>query len=103
MPDFGVPEHLPHSIFDDCSNEIDKILEVLKEKKRRKDFLWAYSSYIQEDGTMINCKVKVLNFDFDRGEFLIEFDDKYKCSELHSYEYLKDQDISKISKLRKYC
>ena len=101
-PDFGVPEHLPHSLFDDCSNEIDRILEVMKEKKRRGDSLWAYSPYIQDDGSMVDWKVKIVDYDFERLEFLIEFEDKYKWSELYGYEYLRDQDISKVSKLRKY-
>jgi hypothetical protein len=52
---------------------------------------------------MIDCKVKILDYDFDRGEFLIEFDDKYKHSELHSYEFLQHKDLNRISKLTKYC
>ena len=102
-PDFVSPEHLPASLFDDCSNEIDKILEIMELKKKKKDFLWAYSPYINEDGTMTDCKVKVLEYNFDQGEFLIEFDDKYKHSELRSYEFQLHQDLNQISKLRKYC
>jgi hypothetical protein len=102
-PDFASPEVLPPSIFDDCSNEIDKIIELMDLKKRKNDFLWAYSPYINEDGSMIDCKVKILKYDFQRGEFLIEFDDKYKNAELRSYEYTISQDITKVSKLRKYC
>lgn len=101
-PDFSSPEHLPPSIFDDCSNEIDKILEIMEQKARKNDFLWAYSPYINEDGTMVDCKVKVLEYDNERGEFLIEFDDKYKNSELRGYEFSIHQDINRISKLRKY-
>ena len=81
IPDFEIPEHLPHSLFDDCSTEINKIMQHMEDKKRRNDFLWAYSPYIQENGQMVDCKVKVLEFDFDRGEFLVEFDDRYKQSE----------------------
>ena len=103
IPDFEIPEHLPHSLFDDCSTEIDKIMQYMEDKKRRNDFLWAYSPYIQENGEMVDCKVKVLEFDFDRGEFLVEFDDRYKQSEERGYDYLLTKDKSYITKLRKYC
>ena len=75
----------------------------METKKKNNDFLWAISPYINEDGTMTDCKVKVLEYDFDRGEFLIEFDNKYKNSELRSYDFQLHQDINRVSKLRKYC
>jgi len=102
-PDFSSPEHLPHSIFDDCSNEIDKILEIMEERKQNDSFLWGYSPYINEDGSMTDYKVNILEYDFDRGEFLIEFQEKYRERDLRSYDYLQHKDLSRISKLTKYC
>jgi hypothetical protein len=78
------------------------ILEMMEYRKRKNDFLWGYSPYINEDGTMTDCKIKVLEYDFDRGEFLIEFDDKYRECELRSYDYQQHKDLSRISKLTKY-
>ena len=37
--------------------------------------------YLQKNCQMVDCKVKVLEFDFDCGEFLVESDDRYKQSE----------------------
>jgi hypothetical protein len=31
-PDFGISEQLPHSLFDDCSTELGKILEIMNQK-----------------------------------------------------------------------
>jgi hypothetical protein len=57
--------------------------------------LTAISPYILEDGSMEDCKVNVIEYDNNRGEFLVEFEDKYS---LYS-----PQDTKKKQKLRKYC
>jgi isochorismate hydrolase len=75
----------------------------LRRNKRRRDNLWAYSPYILEDGSMVDCKVKVLEYDFKRGEFLVEFVDRYLMSDQITYYFSKDQDINKAHRLRKYC